>query len=440
MKRTFIILLLGISILNGASFDCAKASTNIENTICGSPSGAYYSMGLDERLSNKYIIIKKALPQTEKKIFIQSQKEWLKERNKNCETHYNIESCLKPMYEKRIAFFDEKYKKILFNFPSKNEYTKVCEEVSKNPKLFIKKYGFKTSLRQTSQFDFNNDGIIENILTKPYGNPQLHNTFTTYTLNNGKEIDSSNKINFNDDDRWAHGPIFFKMNEKVFSLYTFSDTYYNETVKPMYMTYFNQSNEEYLLCRFENKTVEVMIPNKDIEISKKLCPLVNTKTESTRGNFKNYPSINGVGKLKHIELTKNSELNSSYFKKRYNKSWSLYKDKQESFDYNNDGKQETIIQIEHSSTKKRLCDVVHFDEVFFNKSTSRNLLLKLQNIDIDSYPICSSNSGFFKYKDKYYYEDLKDKKHNILQIKDNKISTICTGSFKTKTSVIYVKD
>jgi len=423
MTKIFLIILLFLGHLYSASFNCDKAATNIEKSICNSKD----LNRLDMKLSIKYNFIKKRISDDKKNIFIKGQRDWIKERNR-C----NNEDCLVSIYKDRISKFEVKYSTILFDYPDENATKNICASLAKNPKLFIQKHKLKTSYYQINQFDINNDDITEKVeIDKKLG--------TRYTIGNSKQTIYPKRITFNDDDRWAYQTIFLEINDKVFGLYTYSYDYSLDTIKPMHMSYINQSNEEYLMCRFENRTVERMTPNNKINNSQEICALVDIKTDSTDEPFRNYPSFLGTGRLKQIKLTKSSELNSAYFEKTYTNSWSLYNNKEESFDYDNDGKQETIIQIEHSSTKGRMCDVIHFDEVISNENkptVSRELLLKIQGVNLhSSYPTCCSHSGFFKYKNQIYYEEIKDKKHNILQIKDNKVSTVCTGEFKTITSV-----
>lgn len=421
MIKAFLIFLIFFSHLCATSFDCDKATTDVEKSICSSSSLSK----LDDKLSIKYNFIKKRISKNENNLFLKTQRQWLKERNQ-CGVSSSIEDCLISIYKDRISNFEVKYSKILFDYPSEGVIKNICASLAKNPKLFIQNHKLNTTIYKPNKFDINNDGIIEKV--------KLDKSGVRYSLDN--DVIYPDKIGFNDDDRWAYQTLFLKFNGKIFGLYTYNYSYSMDTIKPIHITYINQANKEYLICRFDNKTIETMLPNKDIKISQELCPLIDTKVESTSGEFINYPSYLGTGKLKQIKLTKDSGLNSIYFQKTYTSSWSLFNNKEELFDYDNDGKQETIIEIEHSSTKGRMCDVIHFDEVVLDKNSSRKLLLKIQGLDINnSYPQCSTHSGFFKYKDMYYYEEIKDNKHNILQIRDNKISTICTGSFKTITSV-----
>lgn len=79
-----------------ASFDCAKAATNIEKMICGSAAIAK----LDVDLAQRYTSLIKLAPQ-DKKLAQTEQREWLKERNQ-CST----ERCLKESYSARISELD----------------------------------------------------------------------------------------------------------------------------------------------------------------------------------------------------------------------------------------------------------------------------------------------------------------------------------------------
>lgn len=96
----FLCLLFSSSSLYAAispSFDCAKASTNIEKQICQSDVVA----SLDVKLAALY----KASVQSHPKIVKNSQKKWIKRRNKRCETIEadKRETCLTRTYGAQIA-------------------------------------------------------------------------------------------------------------------------------------------------------------------------------------------------------------------------------------------------------------------------------------------------------------------------------------------------
>ena len=77
---------------NAASFDCAKATTLVENAICSNPALS----GLEDQMASLY---SQALGQSANtKQFKEDQRAWLKKRN-NCQS----ESCIKQAYQERLS-------------------------------------------------------------------------------------------------------------------------------------------------------------------------------------------------------------------------------------------------------------------------------------------------------------------------------------------------
>ena len=97
MKRIAIVLssFLLVGLAHAASFDCAKASTKVEHLICGNPTLS----SVDEAMATRYKTILKRGGGTSE--VTQSQKDWLKERDK-CEDI----SCLNAAYIRRIDDLD----------------------------------------------------------------------------------------------------------------------------------------------------------------------------------------------------------------------------------------------------------------------------------------------------------------------------------------------
>lgn len=77
------------------SFDCAKATIKIEKMICEDSSGDLQN--LDRRISQNYQHIKVKLDKNDKKALLDSQKSWLKTRER-CES----KECLKELLQNRI--------------------------------------------------------------------------------------------------------------------------------------------------------------------------------------------------------------------------------------------------------------------------------------------------------------------------------------------------
>lgn len=105
MTKTFFIILTMVFLSQSInaqspqeakpSFDCAKASTKAEKMICNDESGELQN--LDKQLFESYQAIKAKLDENDKKALLDSQKSWLKTREK-CES----KECLKELLQHRI--------------------------------------------------------------------------------------------------------------------------------------------------------------------------------------------------------------------------------------------------------------------------------------------------------------------------------------------------
>ncbi|MGE3613801.1 MAG: DUF1566 domain-containing protein [Sulfurimonas sp.] len=98
--KSILFILLFTSILFSANFNCKKATTVTEKTICNNPN----LNELDEQLSQQYTHLKNSFSKEDKKTLLNNQRAWLK-KQKACETSGNITSCLSALYEERIVFF-----------------------------------------------------------------------------------------------------------------------------------------------------------------------------------------------------------------------------------------------------------------------------------------------------------------------------------------------
>jgi uncharacterized protein YecT (DUF1311 family) len=81
------------------SYDCAKASKEIEQAICYSPSIA----ALDVELGSVYTERLRNLPTDKKASLQEEQRAWLAQREKKCVIYKWWVDCLNEMYTKRIA-------------------------------------------------------------------------------------------------------------------------------------------------------------------------------------------------------------------------------------------------------------------------------------------------------------------------------------------------
>ncbi|HYL65162.1 MAG TPA: lysozyme inhibitor LprI family protein [Candidatus Methylomirabilis sp.] len=82
-----------------ASYDCAKATKELDRAICYSPSVA----ALDVQLGQAYRAALNQLPPDKKPELQSQQREWLAQREKGCTIYKWWVDCLKDLYTKRIA-------------------------------------------------------------------------------------------------------------------------------------------------------------------------------------------------------------------------------------------------------------------------------------------------------------------------------------------------
>lgn len=81
------------------SYDCAKATKELDRAICYSPSVA----ALDVQLGQAYRAVLKQLPPDKKPELQSQQREWLSRREKECTIYKWWVDCLKDLYTKRIT-------------------------------------------------------------------------------------------------------------------------------------------------------------------------------------------------------------------------------------------------------------------------------------------------------------------------------------------------
>ncbi len=81
------------------SYDCAKATKELDSAICYTPGVA----ALDVQLGQVYFNVLQRLPPDKKQELRHEQREWLARREKKCEIYKRYVDCLTDLYTKRIA-------------------------------------------------------------------------------------------------------------------------------------------------------------------------------------------------------------------------------------------------------------------------------------------------------------------------------------------------
>jgi uncharacterized protein YecT (DUF1311 family) len=86
------------------SYDCAKATKELDRAICYSPSVA----ALDVQLGRAYRTALQRLPADKKQKLQDQQREWLARREKDCIIYKWWVGCLQDLYSKRIAELNQR--------------------------------------------------------------------------------------------------------------------------------------------------------------------------------------------------------------------------------------------------------------------------------------------------------------------------------------------
>lgn len=97
-----VLLTMRVGCAHAQSFDCRRASTNVEQSICNDVALA----SLDNEVSNQlhYLL---AFSLSQRAFFLKNERNWLADRNRRCETivrgaFASRDACLKLVYDRRI--------------------------------------------------------------------------------------------------------------------------------------------------------------------------------------------------------------------------------------------------------------------------------------------------------------------------------------------------
>ena len=185
-----IIILLISSNLYSASFNCKKAGTFIEHTICGDDELSQ----LDEDLSAAY---KQARENGNKSQIKKEQIAWIKKERNKCQSI----ACLRDSYTSRIGELSPE-EEIYFS-PKADEYFEEAEESSFNEEFnFIKKfsmYGTKASV----SYDYNikiddiTMTINKKLIPDSYSYAKLEDEIYTLNVNNIMELSINTPVKAN---------------------------------------------------------------------------------------------------------------------------------------------------------------------------------------------------------------------------------------------------
>jgi uncharacterized protein len=129
MKKIFFFLTLILTFTFPASFDCKKATTEVEKLICSNEELSQ----LDEELNKAYKELLSKVNKDDKKKIIQEQREWIKERNNALgildilyrDQNNNIKSYLRVLKERESAILDNAILQKIKHYPT---YAEVLED------------------------------------------------------------------------------------------------------------------------------------------------------------------------------------------------------------------------------------------------------------------------------------------------------------------------
>lgn len=333
MKKLFFTFPLVLFSLHGASFNCDKATTNIEKSICQNPTLS----SLDDQLSATFSQIKKEIPQNEKKILLDSQREWLSQQ-KRCETSNNLEECLNVQYKERIVFLEQKY--ISNRFISNNGVlTDQLLGIEWQDNFIVKRGHYEQSSESSIHMWDEAKEYCENLTL---------NGKSDWRLPSISALRQAFKIK-------EH---FYYLDETSYSSSTLTDNYYMDKYKALDFSAYNLWGEDYDSDRASGPTYIRCVRGKEIQdpydfdIEEKTSKIPYQLVKS-----QNYEVCHSMGELYNADIHKTGKLDfhnhSEYNWINWDKKIIFKKDNDYTpeinsfginhFDINNDGSEETVL-------------------------------------------------------------------------------------------------
>ncbi|GGY56460.1 hypothetical protein GCM10011297_31580 [Bacterioplanes sanyensis] len=414
----FLSLIIFCDALYAASFDCDKATTAIEHAICDSePLGE-----LDKRLSQVFFAIKSGANSDAFSSLLNSQRSWLKQRNKTCGNYKGeaLSSCLIAEYQDRIKRLDK-----LLNpkYPSLNEVYDVCHSVSDRQRI-VSDNGFSSSQENVS-FDINNDGQEEKSTACSLGTMEV--ACRKFFDGNGEwlRLTASDPRLIRDPYNMMSDIDYFRVNGKVYS------QHYDDQIGG-FIRYVSADNTGHLLCAWEYQHRHIIIPAAINEATRKICEAVDQ------------------GKVSYVHLSDPAVMpRSETFRVRGSPSRITG---QGYLDINNDGKDELVAAIEYHSGAGRGCSYRYYDELSqdgktFKHGRAATPLLQMQNVRFTNqtlgqhpgHPSCGgSNNRIFRYQGKLYVHMETDPVGEVAILKGDRFSTVCKAPKTTSSRFIYM--
>lgn len=269
--------------------------------------------------------------------------------------------------------------------------------------------------------DINNDGVKEKTERISGGSMGVE-SFSF--LNKNGEIIKPKPQGFEWKDYWAYGYKLLEHRGQVYHVH-FKD---HTDEYPLYVSYVNKHNNEYVFCEFETGTVENVLSGGEI------C-------RNLRGNNQQkYVSFNVPHNLTSDSVSRaTTSVKSSQY-----------------IDFDNDGNKEWLVALGYHSGAGSGCDFDYFDLLnpagdHIADGIKHELLMKLQDVQFTTKnrrhpgPTCIQNdAGWMLHDGKYYYESkYKGNEprgslhqfHSVRIIHNGQIKDICEYEFSTGSKV-----
>ena len=105
VRPSVCLAALVAAVSPAAAFNCGKAATAVEKSICAAPG----LKAMDDRMSSLYAEVRGLSSAAERKMLARSQKQWIAEREANCpQSGVGMDQCINSMTEERIVLFEGK--------------------------------------------------------------------------------------------------------------------------------------------------------------------------------------------------------------------------------------------------------------------------------------------------------------------------------------------
>ena len=208
MKSQWIIglIILGSSYSYAASFDCSKAKSPIEKSICADPKLS----ALDDKLADTYSNIKNNLSEVAKSKLRNHQTAWLKSLTEDCsdaiqtKDNKKIASCLINYYESRIQYLSSLNPPVdgFYKFPTLGKTANISYELLDKPtgaanlvNSTVEKIAssYEPGKEDNSEMSLNNLGqsiiaIQANFETNGGAHPDFGASYSYIDMSKGKEL------------------------------------------------------------------------------------------------------------------------------------------------------------------------------------------------------------------------------------------------------------